>query len=105
MATAALTILKDGVDEWGGRFRVVTGDLALDDDYPTNGYPLPLTRFGLRRCWNVIIGTAGNAAAGAYTYFYDIANQKLLVFTAGTEVGSSGDLSAVTALRITMMGR
>ena len=105
MAYATLTILKDGEDVWGGRCRAVTGSLALDDDYPTNGYPLPLTRFGLKQVWNVIIGTAGDAAAGVYTYFYDVSTQKLLVFLSGVEVSPSGDLSAVTALRITMIGR
>lgn len=105
MATALLINIKDGTDEWGGRTRVVSADLALDDDYPTGGYPLPITKFGMRRVWNVMVGMAGVAAAGAYTYFYDIPHQKLMVFTAGVEVGSSGDLSAVTALRITMVGR
>lgn len=87
---ATLTLLKDGYDVWGGRTKVQQCSIALDSSYPTGGYSLPATKFGMKAIWNVFIGDAGTTGGGGYRYFYDIPNSKLMVYQVGgfTPAGS-----------------
>lgn len=100
-----LTFLKDGNDVFGGRSRIQHGSIALDSSYPTGGYSLPASKFfgPGARIWNMIIGDAGKTGGGAYRFYYDYINSKLMAYwatPAGTIVftGTSpaGDLDLTT---------
>jgi hypothetical protein len=80
-----VTLLKDGNDVFGGRNRIQHASIDLDNSYPTGGYVLPATYFfggqaKAANIWNVIFGDAGTTGGGAYRYYYDIPNGKLMVY-------------------------
>lgn len=90
---AVLTLITDGYDVWGGRNKIQHASIALDSSYPTGGYSIPATKFGFKSIWNMLIGDAGATGGGAYRYFYDIPNSKLMVYqvtAAGTFTGTAG---------------
>jgi hypothetical protein len=90
-----LTLLKDGYDVLGGRNKCQHGSIALDASYPTGGYPLPASKFfgPGSVIFNMILGDAGKTGGGAYRFYYDYINSKLMVYwatPAGTFTGTAG---------------
>lgn len=90
-----VTLLPDGNDIFGGRSKVQHAKIALDSSYPTGGYSLPSSKFfgPNSRIWNMIIGDVGKTGGGAYRYYYDYINSKLMVYwatPAGTFTGTAG---------------
>jgi hypothetical protein len=82
-----VTLLKDGNDIFGGRNRIQHASIDLDNSYPTGGYVLPATYFfggqaKAANIWNVLFGDAGTTGGGAYRFYYDIPNGKLMVYWA-----------------------
>jgi len=82
-----VTLLKDGNDIFGGRNRIQHASIDLDSSYPTGGYPLaPSYFFGAQakaaNIWNVLFGDAGTTGGGAYRFYYDIPNGKLMAYWA-----------------------
>lgn len=99
------TRLPDGFDDWGGRFKVCTGNFAFTNSYPTGGYSLPITVFGFRtQLWNVILGDAGVPACGAYRFFYDVVAHKLMVFEVAGGTPSGTIVSTFTGETYTPAG-
>jgi hypothetical protein len=76
----------------------VIADIALDSSYPTGGEAISASQFGL----NSIDFVMPSFSAG-YDAEYDHANKKLKMFTAGSEVTDTTDLSAVT-VRVLAIG-
>jgi hypothetical protein len=91
-----VTLTKDGNDVWG-RTRVQHASLALDNSYPTGGYSLPATKFGMRALFNMLIGDMGISGVGAYRFAWDSVNSKLMAYrTAGFTPAGSGTAAAQT---------
>lgn len=89
---AVLTFPKDGYDIWG-KTKIQHGSIALDSSYPTGGYSLPATKFGMKQILNMLCGDAGITGGGAYRFYYDIPNGKLMAYWAtpgGTFTGTAG---------------
>ncbi len=85
-----------------GNKQVVIADVDLDDSYPTGGEVLTAGKFGLMAIENVFIS---NPCIGSYLLSYDPANKKIKAFSAiGTEVVATTDLSAVTDIRVMVIG-
>jgi hypothetical protein len=79
----------------GAERRTVT-DVLFDASYPTGGEPLTASDLGLSTVAfaSASVKVAGTGAVTAV--FYDIANAKLLAYTASAQVANTTDLSAVT---------
>ena len=92
-----ITRLKDGNDVFGGRSMVSHVSLALDNSYPTGGYSLPPTAFGMKSIWNMLVGDVGKTGGGVYRYYYDYINKKLMLYwSAGFTPEGSGTAAAQT---------
>ena len=92
-----------GEDVWGRR-RVHLFRVTLDSSYPTGGETLGLSALGVQDKSNAAYFIQQRAPlTGGYTYVYDRANDKLIVFVeeavaAGgplVEAAAATDLSAV----------
>jgi hypothetical protein len=91
-----VTLTKDGNDVWG-RTRVQHASLALDNSYPTGGYSLPATKFGMRALFNMLIGDMGVSGTGGYRFAWDSVNSKLMVYRVpGFTPAGSGTAAAQT---------
>lgn len=79
-------------------------DVKLDNSYPTGGYALAPSDFGLTAIEMVL-----TQAVGGYDYEYDYSTKKLKAYRVNTtgavlgEVPAATDLSAVT-VRVTAFG-
>jgi len=70
----------------------VEGQLTLDSSYPTGGYSLPASKFGLSSLSAALVTTTGG-----YDLIYNYSTQKLMAFTAaGGAGGTTGATSAGT---------
>lgn len=102
---AVLTLVKDGYDVWGGRTKVQVAQYALDSSYPTGGYSLPATKFGMKAIWNIIVGHCGGSASAGYQFWYDIVNSKFMVFrSAGFTPAGTNAASTVTGNAVVIGG-
>lgn len=80
-----------------GASRITVTEVAFDSSYPTGGEPLTASDLGLTTV-EFAIATVKVAGTGSVTaVFYDIANAKLLAYTAAAQVANTTDISAVTA--------
>lgn len=106
----SVTLLKDGNDVFGGRNRIQHASVSLDNSYPTGGYPLAASFFfGAKavaaNIWNVFFGNAGTTGGGAYRYYYDIPNGKLMVYrSAGFTPAGTNAASTVTGNAVVVGG-
>ena len=96
----ALTIaLVKGSGHVAGNKKIRVRDVTLDASYPTGGYTLLPSDFGLRKLEHVQGATAVASGGGATarTVSYDYTNQKLQVYTtASAEAANGSDQSAFT---------
>ena len=85
-----------------GTKRVVFCDIAFDDSYPTGGESLTASDVRLSDAHFVTI-----TSKSSYIFEYDYTNSLVLAYDAGagTEVGSGTNLSAVTSVKVMMIGR
>ena len=74
-----ITARPDGQDVFG-KTRSRLFDITLDNNYPTNGYPVTAAQFGLRTIEGMdFIG--GNAAGAVLKYAFDTTNSKIIALT------------------------
>lgn len=74
-------------------WRLALGQAAFDTSYPTGGYaasPNALSNGYVKEAFLFF-----PEPLGAYSFQYDLPNQKWLVFTGGVEVAGATDLSAL----------
>ena len=99
----AITLGKVNLDNrnhvFGNRREVVV-DFTLDNSYPTGGYPLTYATLGVDIAPDTVVAHSSTG----HTFGYDYANQKLKVFSAGTEITNATDLHTVTG-RLTARGK
>lgn len=76
--------------------------LAADNSYPTGGYAFDLAaKAGVKN-----VDFVGVENAAGYDVVYDRANKKLMFYVSGgTQVSNAVDLSALTDIRLLVMGR
>lgn len=68
-------------------------NVTLDASYPTGGEDLTETTLGLPA--GATVTAAQATATGGYVAHYDHANDKLIMYTGGSQVANTTDLSAV----------
>ena len=93
---AAITFVNSntvGPYSVGGNSKMVTGKMDLSGTYATGGFSLSPSKFGLSVIQQVIL-----QAEDGYSFFWDAANGKVMVFqgAAGTPSGTVGSTSAGT---------
>lgn len=74
-------------------FRTAIGQATFDASYPTGGYdapPITLSNGYVKEAFLFL-----PEQLGAYSFQYDLTNQKWLVFSGGAEVAGATDLSTV----------
>lgn len=93
---------------WGG-VQVRIYEVAFDSSYPTGGESLTPAMFGLNTIDFLLA-----EPAGGYTFEFDHANSKLIARQGdndnlgdapSVEVANTTDLSAVTGIRVLVIGR
>lgn len=96
----ALTIaLVKGSSHVAGNKKIRVRDITLDSSYPTGGYSLLPSDFGLKKIEHIQnnVAVASGGGATARTVAYDYTNQKLQVYTtASAEALNASDQSAFT---------
>jgi hypothetical protein len=98
----AATVTQVARDTYGDKVRIVS-DVRGDNSYPTGGYPVTLAQLGFLSSDFLVVDCQKLVSGGDAAY--DLANQKLKLFTSGsTEVASANDQSAVT-YRLTVTGK
>ncbi len=87
-----------------GDLRVAQADVTFDTSYPTGGLAVTAAQLGLTNVYAAVaqVKTAGVGSVTAVSY--DVANAKLLAFTAAAQVANATDLSAVSAT-VTAFGK
>ncbi len=97
----ALTFTINDQTVWGNK-HVIMATIALDSSYPTGGEAVTAANFGLNTIERFLIQTVTD---GTRLYSFDAANSKIQAWTAlATEVTNTTDLSAVTNLRVMVIG-
>lgn len=88
----ALTITQPGVFDKLMHEKYVILNVTADNSYPTGGYAITPSRYGLTKLDMVFID-GGNG----YGVQYDYTNNKIMFYTtAGTETTNATNLSAIT---------
>jgi hypothetical protein len=104
----AATVTVDAV-QYEGFNRVTRSRVTLDSSYPTGGYTITPNQLGLGAIDFVLV-----ADRLGYTFDWDYANNKLLVYQGdntnaaaapGIQVANATNLSAVTNVRVRATGR
>jgi hypothetical protein len=76
--------------------------LDLDDSYPTGGYPVSLA--GITNANGYAIVMAEAQPSGAYRFWWDAVNSKLMAFVvssdSASEVSNGTNLAAITGLKL-----
>ena len=87
-----------------GDRRVTQTDVVFDSSYPTGGESLTASDLGLTYVDFAIAKVKVNGTGSVVNVTYDIANKKLIAYTAAAEVADTTDISAVTAT-VTAFGK
>jgi hypothetical protein len=89
MAKTISAIVHDKTSQ----FKRVFATVAADSSYPSNGYPVAATDFGLTKIEHIEISTM---SVGTHFGIFDYTNSKMKVFVAaGTEVSGSADINTL----------
>jgi hypothetical protein len=84
-----------------GNRREIVVDVTLDNSYPTGGYTLTPTTLGVDGVTDYVFA---QATTTGHLPVYNYGTKKLMIFSAGTEVANTTDLSAVV-LRLIAQGK
>lgn len=90
-ATTQVIVAGDAFQKLGAKWSV-SGTLAMSSSYATSGDSLTARGYGLSTIDDLVF----QGQPDGYTLEFDKTNLKVLAYTAGTQVTSTTDLSAVS---------
>ena len=96
--------LEECAEKFGNFVDGTLADITFDASYPTGGYAVAASDFGLDRVLDTVM-VNNVTAAGTRLVAYDPATKKLKIFTAlSTEASNASDQSAIVA-RVVAIGK